>query len=479
MIRFTLLVVLAPLGAAACGAPYTDDASDAGTAQPSTTSDYDAAAGPPSLPLPPMTSAPPAAGTCTQGATETTPMKYRGGPVLGHMDVYYIFYGDFSGSTTPAILADFTSNLGGSPYFDILSTYWTGNHLPIDSRLQYRGSVFVAPGDPAWRGTTLSSDVAPAEAATSDDLYKILAQEIDAGAVPLENAIYFFITAKDVSVTNFCVKYMGWHAHGTIGNTTFGYSMAGSALQCGGVQDCFETSPNDNPEADDLANVVAHELAESYTNFLFDESPAWMDTNAVPEEMADKCAWNYGEVTQLANGSFANVDLGDRAYLLQQLFVNDGSGYCGMSWVAPVKAGATYTFGADAHAGSCMDAEGGGTTDGTQIQEYTCNGSGAQTFVAKDAGNGTFNLVNPQSSKCIDVSENGTANGTKIQLHTCNGTSAQSFVTAGAGNGAVYLVNTNSDKCLDVTKDNPANGTVVQLYTCNQTNAQKWIPSAE
>jgi beta-glucanase (GH16 family) len=142
-----------------------------------------------------------------------------------------------------------------------------------------------------------------------------------------------------------------------------------------------------------------------------------------------------------------------------------------------VASGDIYNFGALAHPGSCMDAQGGGTTDGTQIQEWTCNGTGAQSYELEDDGSGGFYIVNTQANKCVDVQGAGTADGTKIQLYDCNGTGAQTFVTEDAGNGFVYFVNTNSNKCLDVQGDNPNDGTVVQLYDCNQTAAQTWNPT--
>ena len=142
-----------------------------------------------------------------------------------------------------------------------------------------------------------------------------------------------------------------------------------------------------------------------------------------------------------------------------------------------VASGDVYNFGALAHPGSCMDAQSGGTADGTQIQEWTCNGTGAQSYELEDDGSGGFYIVNTQADKCVDVQARGTANGTKIQLYDCNQTPAQTFSVEDAGGGFVNFVNTNSGKCLDVAADNPAAGTVVQLYDCNGTNAQRWNPS--
>ncbi len=145
---------------------------------------------------------------------------------------------------------------------------------------------------------------------------------------------------------------------------------------------------------------------------------------------------------------------------------------------AEVNGGSSlYNFGALAHPGSCMDAQSGGTSDGTQIQEYACNGTGSQSYRLDDAGNGAFYIVNTQANKCVDVNARGTADGTKIQLWDCNQTSAQTFVSRDAGNGFINFVNTNSDKCLDVAGDNPNNGTLVQLWDCNGTSAQIWNPT--
>ena len=83
-----------------------------------------------------------------------------------------------------------------------------------------------------------------------------------------------------------------------------------------------------------------------------------------------------------------------------------------------VSAGQTFNFGALAHPGSCMDARGAGTTDGTQIQEWDCNGTGAQSFELQSAGGGAFAIVNTNANKCVDVQGRGTADGTKSSSAT-------------------------------------------------------------
>jgi chitinase len=136
-----------------------------------------------------------------------------------------------------------------------------------------------------------------------------------------------------------------------------------------------------------------------------------------------------------------------------------------------------YNFGTLVSPGKCLDVNGSGSANGTKIQEWTCNGTGAQSIRVDDLGNGVSRLVNTNSNKCIDVSAAGTADGTKIQLWDCNGTGAQSYWIQDIGGGNVQIVNTNSNKCVDVQAAQSADGTQVQLWTCNGTNAQQWRPA--
>ncbi len=129
-----------------------------------------------------------------------------------------------------------------------------------------------------------------------------------------------------------------------------------------------------------------------------------------------------------------------------------------------------------AHSGSCMDVSSDSSADGTQVEEWTCNGGAAQVFQVETTSAGVTRIVHAESGKCVDVRGSGfTANGTKVDLWDCNGTGAQAFQIQDAGSGAVTFVNTHSSKCLDVSASNPADGTHLQLWDCNGTNAQAWV----
>jgi hypothetical protein len=149
---------------------------------------------------------------------------------------------------------------------------------------------------------------------------------------------------------------------------------------------------------------------------------------------------------------------------------------------APPLTGPVYTFGTALNPGSCLDVLGAGTAGGTQIDEYTCNTTVAQSFYVVgagpglDGGGGAVTLVNTNSKACVDVGDGGAA-GAKAQLEPCDGTAAQTFDLESAGNGFFNIVNTGSSKCLGVAGGNPANLTDVVLDDCDAGAAVQWNPA--
>jgi hypothetical protein len=115
-------------------------------------------------------------------------------------------------------------------------------------------------------------------------------------------------------------------------------------------------------------------------------------------------------------------------------------------------------------AGKCVDVASSNTANGTHIQLWDCNGTGAQQWTVNT--NGSLSAL----GKCMDVTSSGTANGTLVQLWDCNGTGAQ--VWQPQGNGT--LVNPNSGRCLDVPGSNTANGTQLEIWDCSGAANQVW-----
>jgi hypothetical protein len=83
-----------------------------------------------------------------------------------------------------------------------------------------------------------------------------------------------------------------------------------------------------NVGADTMASFIAHELEESVTDPF---GTSWVfPANGV--ENADMCLGYLGKTHTLANGSYANMKLGKRQYLIQGNWVNANGGYCALNW---------------------------------------------------------------------------------------------------------------------------------------------------
>jgi hypothetical protein len=243
-------------------------------------------------------------------------ISYHGGPVMTNgVNMYYIWYGNWNGNNATTILTDFAQSIGGSPYYNINTTYANGSGAAVKNMVTYGGAATVAYPN----GTSLS-DAA---------IQTIVANAINAGTLPKDsNGVYFVLTSADVTASSgFCTNYCGWHTHGTIGGTDIKYSFVGNPDRC--PASCAEqtTGPNGNAGADGMASIIAHELEEAATD---PDLNAWYDSRGY--ENADKCAWTFGTTYTMPNGAKANMQLGARDYLIQRNWVNAAGGYCALGY---------------------------------------------------------------------------------------------------------------------------------------------------
>jgi hypothetical protein len=250
---------------------------------------------------------------------ETLPMKNFGGRVMTAATnaIYYIWYGNWTGDTAPAILDDLARNLGGSPHYAINSTYFsadpnTGTHTPVPTTIAFGGETY----DPGSQGPMLHGDTGDAAA--------IVTHAITTSALPLDtNGIYLVLTANGIMDPNYCTHYCGYHSRRTIENTDIVLGLIGNPTNCGGCADPFG-SPNNNPGADGMASSITHEVSEMVTDPHYD---AWKD-GVQGEEVADKCRGYYGANYITSNGAHANTHLGAHDYMLEMLWMNGPDGMC-------------------------------------------------------------------------------------------------------------------------------------------------------
>src|SRR4051812_29550945 len=78
----------------------------------------------------------------TGAALTQAGIAYHGGPVMtGTKHIYYIWYGNWSGNSATTILTDMAKPIGGTPYFNINTTYTNSAGTRVSNSVTYNGST--------------------------------------------------------------------------------------------------------------------------------------------------------------------------------------------------------------------------------------------------------------------------------------------------------------------------------------------------
>jgi hypothetical protein len=117
--------------------------------------------------------------------------------------------------------------------------------------------------------------------------------------------------------------------------------------------------------------------------------------------------------------------------------------------------------------GRSLDAEGGGTGDGTNVQVYAPNGTAAQIWHVTQS-NGIYTISSYPSGKVLDVSGGFSDDGTNIQLWSANGSAAQQWKIEN-DLGYCRFVNVGSGKALTISGSN------AQLGSVDSENDQRFL----
>jgi hypothetical protein len=259
-------------------------------------------------------------------------IDYHGGLIMDDangVNVYFIWYGNWSNETvTQTIVTDFIKHLGGSPYTTVNTTYYdlelgpAGKNVVKDwvtTGIHYMGSTT----DNYSFGSVLGDQ----------EVGNILGNNIGSTLPYDPKGVYFVLTSADVTETSgFCQTYCAFHGYVTDPATGINFpgAFVGNPEQCpiACAEEAALPTPNNSVAADGMVNMIAHELEESVTDPFGD---AWWNS-VTGEENEDMCLFTFGKTYNLPNGSYANMKLGDRNYLIQRNWVNKQGGYCALKW---------------------------------------------------------------------------------------------------------------------------------------------------
>lgn len=142
-------------------------------------------------------------------------------------------------------------------------------------------------------------------------------------------------------------------------------------------------------------------------------------------------------------------------------FVLDSSG-------KPGSAGYTARELIGAQSGRCLDVPRASTTNGTQLEIYTCNAGSNQEYTLTTGG--TITVYSGTYQRCLEGRGQSTTAGTAVDINTCTGASSQQWIAHPDGS----ITNAASGLCLDVISQGTANGALIDEYTCNGGANQQW-----
>ena len=101
------------------------------------------------------------------------------------------------------------------------------------------------------------------------------------------------------------------------------------------------------------------------------------------------------------------------------------------------------------YSGTCVDVAGGSQTPGTQVQQFTCNGTVAQLWAKLPTDSGYFRLQVAASGQCLAVKNASQADGALVVQSPCNFDFNQQWTEGDSGvPGFPQLIARHSGKVL-------------------------------
>ena len=261
------------------------------------------------------------------GGKSNTGIFYHGGPVLINTKVAAIYWSTstiYNGGPTPgttgsgtqdgSLVGFFLRNLGGSPYFNINTTYYDGNNNHVQNSVAYTG-FWADNTDP---GATVSDAQVQQEVVAA----------LNGGLTYDASTLYVVFSGAGVNLGGgFGSQYCAYHGHFSNAGRDIKYAVMPYTWSDPSGCSALNGSPNGDPAADAEVNVLAHETEETTTD---EDLNAWYDRRGY--ENADKCAWTFGTTYTTTNGSVANMNLGGKDFLVQRNWVNAPNAGCQLAW---------------------------------------------------------------------------------------------------------------------------------------------------
>ncbi|WP_433888102.1 RICIN domain-containing protein [Streptomyces sp. CA-111067] len=146
----------------------------------------------------------------------------------------------------------------------------------------------------------------------------------------------------------------------------------------------------------------------------------------IPSAPATVTSVNSGKCVDARAAATAN------GTAVQQYACNGSSA---QQWQFTATDSGYYRIGVSTAPSQVWDVTGVSTADSALAQLWLYGGGSNQQWQPVQESGGAFHFVNRNSGKCLDVPGASAADSVQLQQYTCNGTTAQSFNVSGSGGG--------------------------------------------
>jgi alpha-L-fucosidase 2 len=195
-----------------------------------------------------------------------------------------------------------------------------------------------------------------------------------------------------------------------------------------------------------------------------------------------------GNVNIPATGAYQTWTTADATVALpagqQTLTVAEDNGGWNINYMSFAAAGintsAWYEV-VNANSGLCASAAGGGTANGTAVEQLACTGATSQRWQFVPAASGYYEVLNENAQAAgeswnITGGVGATASGDLLQTWNYGGTGNTNalFSRDQLAGGYYNFVADNSGLCIDTPGSSTVSGVQLEQYTCNGTGAQEF-----
>jgi hypothetical protein len=118
--------------------------------------------------------------------------------------------------------------------------------------------------------------------------------------------------------------------------------------------------------------------------------------------------------------------------------------------------------------GLCLDIPGAATTSGLAIEQYTCNGTAAQSYTFTPIGNGSY-TIKAGTGLCLE----NMGSESRVEQVSCSGAANQEWIPTLVSGSSYLIAAENGSGCLNVSGGSTSSGGEIITWACSSSSANE------